>query len=693
MKYLSGFLQEALDPKHVEQVKQWVDSASNGGKQLAAKSLSEHVFKGKEVLRYPLQEHDAADVPIHPEVAAHLEKFGFRIPSGSDYHAGYAVDKHQRVTSIGKALRRTKAEPSVVSAFENDPNRAASNAKQLHVAYSWEPHHVASMSTGRGWTSCMNMDGGMNRHYLEHDIKHGTHVAYLTHADDEKIERPIARIALKPFRSDEEDHTILRPEDSLYGTAKDSFTKHVSDWAQTHFPAKKDVLYTKPDDLYNDSFSRVANYSKQKVTDAVDALHHSPISLTYSNPHRMVLQTLNTDENKNQAISHVLDTYGTAGYKTIDKVNQMESTDWLNSLPKESLNKIANHMVDHNSTGEGTDVPWVLRHQSNGLGAKEVNRYVEHGIKNKMNSLEYFARHPSLSDSNLKSLIDHDSSAIEYTPEHRIDREIINKAHSIVNENKMEYRHLSNVLSSRHFNNDDINKAFHHQVSLGDSLPVKILARRTETNPNYTLDKARELDKIYPGHGLTLLHPDATPSDVDNLYNSGGTVDDRRTFSYANQSVKNHIFHTHPEFVYEHARAYDTPDHAPYKTLVEAIHDGYVEDKHRAKAFLNTVTPHNIPFSSHSNDTQRSRVKDFIDTALKRTVQEHAKDADMHDAIHQAVHNAANDNDPLLAQGLLHTAKIRGVPLKRSTIDHVNAVSAKHDYNPFHESGAKIING
>jgi hypothetical protein len=239
--------------------KKLVDSWGKG----KAEEISSEVFpKGQDRISIPLEQKgnkEEEEIKPHPDVEKHLRDNGFEI---ADYKGGYAKDKHGRTVSIGKALNKTNAPLPVKQAFENDPVRKGSTQakKGLKVIISRHPHDVAGMSTDQGWTSCMTMKnpetgegGGCNQHYLQQDVKHGTHVAYLVHDDDNELKRPIARIALKPFTSDDGKHTVLRPESRAYGTGDSSFARTVNNWVEKNFPAKPKILYRKNQNLYHDS--------------------------------------------------------------------------------------------------------------------------------------------------------------------------------------------------------------------------------------------------------------------------------------------------------------------------------------------------------------------------------------------------------------------------------------------------------
>lgn len=257
-------LHEELSSDQKREVDSW-------GEHPAAKSISHHVMGDNDRITIPLS-GSSETVEPHPDVKAHLESHGYSV---SDYKSGFAKDMYGRQVSIGKILNKTKAPQHITHTFNTDPKRMGSNASGAKIIISRHPHDVCGMSTNRGWNSCMTMpgdhrnpEGGMYNKSLRSDVEHGTHVAYLVHPHDDAIQNPIARIALKPFHTEDKSKTILRPESTVYGIGKaderegdlsplaKQFKQSVHSWATTHFPAEDGVSYHKNENVYHDSGSR-----------------------------------------------------------------------------------------------------------------------------------------------------------------------------------------------------------------------------------------------------------------------------------------------------------------------------------------------------------------------------------------------------------------------------------------------------
>lgn len=112
------------------------------------------------------------------------------------------------------------------SDFENMAYRAGS---ELAVVVSMNQHDIASMSTGRGWTSCMNLKDGGHKRDVYCEVAYGGFVAYLVRKEDREVERPIARIHIRRFDS-KSGRSVAVPEETIYGTEKPGFLAAVRGW-------------------------------------------------------------------------------------------------------------------------------------------------------------------------------------------------------------------------------------------------------------------------------------------------------------------------------------------------------------------------------------------------------------------------------------------------------------------------------
>ena len=141
-----------------------------------------------------------------------------------------------------------------------------SNKINLSVVISRNPYDIVGMSTDRRWTSCMKLPnddpsiypGGAYHQHLMHDIELGTLVAYLIEPTDKNIDRPYARIAIKPYQNIIDKSIMLYPEskiyhdDSLDENIYEEFNKIINKFLDKIQDDKEGIFESMPD-LYNDS--------------------------------------------------------------------------------------------------------------------------------------------------------------------------------------------------------------------------------------------------------------------------------------------------------------------------------------------------------------------------------------------------------------------------------------------------------
>ena len=198
----------------------------------------------------------AKSAKVNPQITQAIQSVGYQI---DDYKAGIAskTDDPSRKIKIGKLLK----DPQLQNIFANDPTRAASKSEQL-VVISRHPYDIAGMSTDRGWTSCMNLAGGIYNKFVPLDVKAGTVIAYLINANDKNIQNPIARMLIKPFVNLADDTIAFGIENKIYGTASPEFKKTILNWVNGINKSRKlDGIYIMDKNLYQDG----PKHTSQKI--------------------------------------------------------------------------------------------------------------------------------------------------------------------------------------------------------------------------------------------------------------------------------------------------------------------------------------------------------------------------------------------------------------------------------------------
>lgn len=189
-----------------------------------------------------------------------ITRFGYEV---LDYGDGTAkkVGDDKNIFKIGKVLQRHA--PDMKAAFDSDSSREGAKVLQrsLSICISRHAYDIGGMSTGRGWTSCMNLEDGSNCAYVQSDIVKGTLVAYLINTADKNIKNPISRLLIKPYTKEirGEAHTILSVDNRIYGTPLDTFKAELDKWADSVNKNPKFGVYKLDQNLYDDGKNRVVH--------------------------------------------------------------------------------------------------------------------------------------------------------------------------------------------------------------------------------------------------------------------------------------------------------------------------------------------------------------------------------------------------------------------------------------------------
>lgn len=242
------------------------------------------------------------------------------------------VPGQKNPTKITKVLQKLD-QKALSDLYCTDPLRDGANKikSEKYIVISSHFYDIAGMSAGRDWTSCMDILNqpdktkakvkvddedfedfdeedyeeiesklGSDVHiewdnknttqtvytnprkdaieYIEADIAKGTLIAYLILKDDQNIEKPLARILLKPYNmcpnGDEEQcdgKWVYFPEQTIYGLRISSFRQKMIDIccnAQKELQGDWEEVWLKcADGLYNDYATPVRNQNLSKEVD------------------------------------------------------------------------------------------------------------------------------------------------------------------------------------------------------------------------------------------------------------------------------------------------------------------------------------------------------------------------------------------------------------------------------------------
>jgi|694.fasta_scaffold148605_3 hypothetical protein len=203
--------------------------------------------------------------PIKKDVESVLQGTDFKL---KDYKTGVVIDKFGRETRLGKVLAKL-GKKDVLDKFVKDKTRDLATKTDFTLVFSKHPYDIAGMSTDRGWTSCMDLYSGGNRKYVNHDIKQGSFICYVTDPNDTNLNSPKGRLLAKPLVNITDKNDVLYvPEDKIYGTAPNNFFTTVNT-ILSDIQGEKVGQFKLVSSLYCDSFNSIIRHEKI-VKDVLD---------------------------------------------------------------------------------------------------------------------------------------------------------------------------------------------------------------------------------------------------------------------------------------------------------------------------------------------------------------------------------------------------------------------------------------
>src|SRR5574343_289281 len=171
----------------------------------------------------------------------------------------YEQNLSSLIYSNPQMFNKFKDIKSILRIYNEDPDRAVSNSNKYLICISKHPYDIAGMSTDRGWTSCMNLVGGVYRQKVGVLIEAGGLVAYLIKDDDLNIEHPLGRVSIYTLNSIEDEDDVAWAEGRVcYGSIlsqnsiKENFLNIISEWIKENLLKDKDGFYKRNTDQYNE---------------------------------------------------------------------------------------------------------------------------------------------------------------------------------------------------------------------------------------------------------------------------------------------------------------------------------------------------------------------------------------------------------------------------------------------------------
>ena len=400
MKTFNQFINEVLNDEEKADVAAWPKRTKK-----ATAATDDYFGKGNEEKVEPL-EGTADKSEVHKQIERHLGK---QIHS-DDYKAGTTTDEHGRTVRIGKLLSKTKAADEVKRGFENDNTRQAKTAKGLTVRTTRSAEGVAGQTShNQSWEqqSCKNFNTGVNKHYLKHEVKHGTVVQYL-HDENGK---EIARATLHPHTNDA-GHTIYR-HDSYYGINHAGFKKHVEETAKRLSGPHKggSIVYHIHPDVYNDSGKEVAvhpNATSAHLDEALNDKDSKVRAVAARHPNATSAHLDKASNDKDPEVRAAAARHPNATSAHLDKASN-DKDSWVRAAAANHPNATSAHL-DKALNDKDSDVRRVAARHPNATSAHldKASNDEDYGVRKRA------AQHPNATSAHLdKALNDKNSDVRE----------------------------------------------------------------------------------------------------------------------------------------------------------------------------------------------------------------------------------------------------------------------------------------
>jgi t-SNARE complex subunit (syntaxin) len=239
-----------------------------------ARADTDHFFGvNNDSVREEIKNYDHDKSEIHKKVEGHL---GTQI-SSDEYKSGIIKDKYNRPVKLGRAIKDEKLR----NEFASDNTRALSKqqtkphitvVRGAEVAGQTNPEPNKEHPSGHSWKdiSCKNITSGVNKKYLEHEVRHGT-VLVRAHDGDGK---EIYRATLQPYHNDK-GHSAYHVNGE-YGIKHPSFSEHANDVAKRLSGEHKggSLMYSIHRQVYDDNNKGAILHPNASEKDISKALDH-----------------------------------------------------------------------------------------------------------------------------------------------------------------------------------------------------------------------------------------------------------------------------------------------------------------------------------------------------------------------------------------------------------------------------------
>lgn len=287
--------------------------------------------------------HGEIDHGEKSEIHKQLENHLGRDISHEDYSKGTVKDKYNRDVKIGRMIK----DNNLRNQYDKDPARLIGKAPSLktttvrgvEVAGQTNPTPNAEHPNGHSWKgiSCKNVTDGINRHFLEREIQHGTVVHYVHDKDGQEI----YRATLQPHHNDRGD--VAYSLDAEYGVKHPKFTQDAHRVAKELSGEYKPGVFRKHPGVYDDSGKREMFHPDISDGHITDMLTHG----SYQDKHQIIQHPAFTSDHVSKVLKYESDP-ALRGHAMLrrDLVTPDHVTTALND-PDHTVRRMALHNTAH----------------------------------------------------------------------------------------------------------------------------------------------------------------------------------------------------------------------------------------------------------------------------------------------------------------------------------------------------------
>ena len=308
--------------KEYERMNQELNTDKEGYYYKKIKPIFDKVFgkddKGKPIYRKYI---NVDNMKVDEEIYNFLKDNGYSITE-EEFNAGIIIknkdDKNNHlsleelqkkgmVLRIGRILNKKKAPQKLILKWDKIAKQI-SNKKLIVI--SRHPYDIAGQSTDRSWESCMTLEtdkqsAGCNSRYVDSGIKAGVLVAYLININDTNINKPLARVLIKPLIK-EIDRKAYFIVSKVYGVAGNEFKKSVEKWVDKNLNKRlKGGKYYLDGDIYDDGDLDeqlilnkyiLNNYTQDELYDEFDIVYDKENNIIYYSHNKPIIKNIKIEK-------------------------------------------------------------------------------------------------------------------------------------------------------------------------------------------------------------------------------------------------------------------------------------------------------------------------------------------------------------------------------------------------------------